>query len=116
MSYDLKDVAMVRDLRMTLQRIAGVINELDGGGVFAGASATVAGTAGNVPAPAAGDNEKFLRGDGTWATFTAGAAEETEPYSQFEIEESVSTLFNGTAYGVDEQISRILQNELFTEE
>ena len=33
-----------------------------------GASATKAGTAGTVPAPAAGDNAKFLAGDGTWAT------------------------------------------------
>lgn len=31
-----------------------------------GATATAAGKAGLVPAPAAGDNGKFLRGDGTW--------------------------------------------------
>lgn len=41
-----------------------------------GASAGAAGTAGLVPAPAAGDQEKFLRGDGTWApggaAYTAG--------------------------------------------
>lgn len=41
-----------------------------------GASTSAAGTAGLVPAPAAGDQEKFLRGDGTWATggttYTAG--------------------------------------------
>lgn len=34
--------------------------------VMTGASATAAGKAGLVPAPAAGDNEKFLAGDGTW--------------------------------------------------
>lgn len=33
-----------------------------------GATTTVAGTAGLVPAPAAGTNEKYLRGDGTWQT------------------------------------------------
>lgn len=33
-----------------------------------GATASKAGTAGTVPAPAAGDNAKFLAGDGTWAT------------------------------------------------
>ena len=33
---------------------------------FTGASAGAAGTSGLVPAPSAGDNEKFLRGDGTW--------------------------------------------------
>lgn len=34
------------------------------------ASASAAGTAGLVPAPASGDNTKFLRGDKTWATPT----------------------------------------------
>lgn len=32
-----------------------------------GANGTVAGTSGSVPAPAATDNMKFLRGDATWA-------------------------------------------------
>lgn len=35
---------------------------------MAGATASVAGTHGLVPAPAAGANTKFLRGDGTWQT------------------------------------------------
>ena len=39
-----------------------------------GANGTAAGTAGGVPGPAATDNVKFLRGDGTWATPTAAAA------------------------------------------
>lgn len=34
---------------------------------FTGATATAAGKAGLVPAPAAGYNTRFLRGDGTWA-------------------------------------------------
>ncbi len=37
---------------------------------FTGADGTSAGTSGLVPAPAATDNTKFLRGDGTWATAT----------------------------------------------
>lgn len=32
-----------------------------------GATASAGGTSGFVPAPTAGDNEKFLKGDGTWA-------------------------------------------------
>lgn len=36
-------------------------------GAFAGATAQAAGVMGFVPAPAAGENEMFLRGDGTWA-------------------------------------------------
>lgn len=35
---------------------------------FTGATSSVAGANGLVPAPAAGDNTEFLRGDGTWAT------------------------------------------------
>lgn len=33
-----------------------------------GASSTAAGTRGLVPAPQANDNEKYLRGDGTWGS------------------------------------------------
>jgi hypothetical protein len=37
---------------------------------FEGATPSSGGAAGQVPAPSAGDDEKFLRGDGTWATPT----------------------------------------------
>ena len=37
---------------------------------FTGASNSVAGAAGLVPQPAAGDQDKFLKGDGNWATDT----------------------------------------------
>lgn len=43
------------------------VNQADLGD-FTGASATQAGDTGLVPAPSAGDQSKFLRGDGTWAT------------------------------------------------
>ena len=36
-----------------------------------GATATVNGAAGLVPAPAAGNNTRYLRSDGTWASITA---------------------------------------------
>lgn len=39
--------------------------------IMKGATASAAGTAGFVPAPAAGQNTAFLRGDGTWATPTS---------------------------------------------
>lgn len=42
-----------------------------------GASASAAGKAGLVPAPAAGKQGEFLRGDGTWANPTAGLTEGT---------------------------------------
>lgn len=40
---------------------------------FTGASSGTAGAAGLVPAPAAGDNTKFLSGDGTWKTASASS-------------------------------------------
>lgn len=40
--------------------------------VMGGASVGAAGTKGLVPAPAAGDQAKFLRGDGTWQTVSGG--------------------------------------------
>ena len=43
-------------------------------GVMTGASAGDAGTSGLVPAPAAGDQAKFLQGDGTWANPTIATA------------------------------------------
>ena len=39
---------------------------------FTGADGTNAGTLGAVPAPAATDDNKFLKGDGTWSTAAAG--------------------------------------------
>ena len=40
--------------------------------VMTGATATTAGASGLVPAPAAGDQDKCLKGDGTWATVRPG--------------------------------------------
>lgn len=38
---------------------------------MSGATTQSAGTAGLVPAPAIGDNTKYLRGDGTWQTVSS---------------------------------------------
>lgn len=59
---------------------AWLIQAASGGGgsasAMTGATASVAGTAGIVPVPAAGTNYKFLRGDGTWTgpTFVSASA------------------------------------------
>lgn len=39
---------------------------------FTGATSAAAGVEGLVPAPAAGDDDKFLKGDGTWGTVQSG--------------------------------------------
>lgn len=62
------------------RRIKGVIST-----DFVGATSQADGAAGRVPAPESGDENKFLRGDGTWAdpsgssgvTGVKGAAEST---------------------------------------
>lgn len=46
-----------------------------GAKAMTGATSSVAGTAGYVPAPAAGDEDKFLAGDGTWKTAGGNTAE-----------------------------------------
>lgn len=45
---------------------------------FTGASASAAGLSGLVPAPQTGDNDKFLRGDGQWATIQSGGQSYSE--------------------------------------
>lgn len=42
---------------------------------FTGATSSIAGSAGLVPAPAAGDDSKFLAGDGTWQTVSSGGSD-----------------------------------------
>lgn len=41
---------------------------------FTGATASTAGARGLVPAPVAGDQDKFLKGDGTWETVNSGVS------------------------------------------
>lgn len=57
-----------------LTSVSGAIDDiLNSFGVFTGATSVRAGTEGLVPAPAAGDEVKFLCGDGTWSTVESGA-------------------------------------------
>lgn len=63
-SYELTG-AQVKDLAQKIR------NKADNN-VFVGASSSVAGSKGLVPAPAIGDDTKFLSGDGTWKTVSGG--------------------------------------------
>ena len=49
---------------------------------MSGASASAAGSSGLVPAPAAGNNDDFLRGDGTWATPARATNADTATYAK----------------------------------
>lgn len=55
-------------------------------GVMTGATASTAGTSGLVPAPAAGDEGKFLAGDGTWQTVQGGGSGATIFYTDQDLE------------------------------
>lgn len=59
-SYELTG-AQIKDLAQKIR------NKADDN-TFVGSSSGTAGSKGLVPAPAAGDQTKFLKGDGTWAT------------------------------------------------
>ena len=61
-SYELTG-AQVKDLAQKIRHKAD-------NNVFVGASSSVAGSKGIVPAPAIGDNIKFLKGDGDWSQVT----------------------------------------------
>lgn len=52
-----------------------------------GATSSTAGTSGLVPAPAAGDQDKYLKGDGTWATVQGGNSGVTTFYPQYNLED-----------------------------
>lgn len=67
--------------------------------IMVGATASSSGVAGLVPVPAAGDQLKFLRGDGTWATVTA----ELSPQDQADISELQTQV--ATLIGDDEDKS-----------
>lgn len=58
-----------------------------------GATADTAGEAGLVPAPQAGDQDKFLKGDGTWSTIEISDAAEAQI---FEVTLNVTTDDSGT--------------------
>lgn len=74
MNNSANDVVLGRHLDNAEKRIKREIDKIAAGGasvaVFTGATTAVGGTSGLVPAPLAGDNGKFLRGDGTWAAFS----------------------------------------------
>lgn len=67
----------------SVYQLIGDINTDTKYSVFTGATAAAAGKTGLVPAPAAGYNNRFLRGDGTWATASGmdldALADNTDP-------------------------------------
>ena len=67
---------------------------------FVGASSSVVGSAGLVPQPAIGDQNKYLKGDGTWATVQGGSGALAIELSADPGDPNTST-FNIVTGGVD---------------
>ena len=69
---------------------------------FTGATSSAGGVAGQVPAPSAGDDGKFLRGDGSWAnppsnvTGVKGAAESSYRTGNVSLSTNDIGIFKGT--------------------
>lgn len=56
---------------LALDGYAAKVDEIVAADVFTGATSSTDGADGLVPGPKAGDEKKFLQGDGTWATPSA---------------------------------------------
>lgn len=83
-----------------------VIAELEDLDAFTGATSVAGGASGLVPAPAAGGNKNFLRGDGTWSSVANGCTLDTVPATVdggmwYELENSaplVKFYYGGTSF------------------
>jgi hypothetical protein len=74
-SYELTG-AQVKDL-------ANKIKAKAADNIFVGATSAIPGSKGLVPQPQAGDDTKFLSGDGTWKTVSGGGASFTTLYADY---------------------------------
>lgn len=80
-----------------------------GGTDFTGATASTAGKHGLVPAPQAGEQGKFLKGDGTWADVSGGSSELTNPLTA---SVSVGGVTAGKNYPTGTSLEQILRDIL----
>ena len=95
--------AFIFNVQMTIQNADTVVFEVNDSGTatvadvnriaqpFIGATASVAGHVGRVPAPAAGDDGKFLRGDATWTA----PADMVEAFTSSDVDDGDATAWTG---------------------
>ena len=65
---------------------------------FTGADGTNAGSSGLVPAPSATDNDKYLKGDGTWASVSGGSSTDVQINGTSITSGGVANIVTNTAY------------------
>lgn len=65
---------------------------------FTGADGTNAGSSGLVPAPSATDNDKYLKGDGTWATVSSGSSTDVQINGTSITSGGVANIVTNSAY------------------
>lgn len=65
---------------------------------FTGADGTNAGSSGLVPAPSATDNDKYLKGDGTWANVSGGSSTDVQINGTSITSGGVANIVTNTAY------------------
>lgn len=65
---------------------------------FTGADGTNAGSSGLVPAPSATDNDKYLKGDGTWAGVSSGSSTDVQINGTSITNQGVANIVTNTAY------------------
>ena len=65
---------------------------------FTGADGTNAGSSGLVPAPSATDNDKYLKGDGTWASVSSGSSTDVQINGTSITSGGVANIVTNTAY------------------
>ena len=65
---------------------------------FTGADGTNAGSSGLVPAPSATDNDKYLKGDGTWTSVSSGSSTDVQINGTSITNQGVANIITNSAY------------------
>lgn len=78
------------------------LNQTSAAKVMVGASANEDGESGRVPAPSAGDEDKYLKANGTWDTPSGGGGSSVIPNPQGTATDTLSTIeIDGTIYSIE---------------
>ena len=80
---DIRAISELKNTELTPEMIANAVLTANNVKVFTGSTETEAGILGYVPTPKIGDQTKYLKGDGTWATVEAAGGSGTTMIGQW---------------------------------